>query len=684
VLNGLVKLASIALALLVALVLLDMSFSLVSVGIGGHGGDETSDPGTAGDAATGPGNTGQADEASPGSDSGSGSAGDSNPLSGMDGSVPEIPKEVLAPLGLLWWVMDNSGVTVPGADGNASLPDNANSPGANASMPAAGATGIPSAPGPTSASTDSTIQPGFSPGAASGPSPGTSGAGKATLSPESGNVSEPDTDGMQDIMNGVPDWMIPVLGGIDWIMNGGNGDSETDYDTSTPVQLPDGTVIPDSVSLADTITGISGYSKPITKGVTFAVNGTVTGTDGRPVKGIIVDIFLAKDKASPDWINCGRAIAIDGVFGAECHTPNNLTPGDYNLIARSLDNRLYRGSDSDPVVELVAETLLSVEAPHNVRSGDACQVSVTLIDRVSGLPVEGQPIDVSIGSFSGRGITDEQGIARVNAESLPDSTMTIVATYPGQEGYLGSTAQQTVTVAPLNLLELFLYGLLALVVLLIMAAIVFLAYGAWEKRRGMLDRLSPQSRREPFFEAVPVRKEAFVPGTPSPYVISFPEIDRLLPTVWGRGEELIVRIDGIPQKPVSLAVDGQICWELKMDEGEALVPLIMEKGDHVLSVVPAEGGEELAYARVRIVDYREEVVRLFNELYHRLCSQFETTTELATPREFLGTVGPCVPDGGDRLLDRVITIFEVANYSLHGIGRNDYVTSYLSIRELAL
>jgi hypothetical protein len=101
-------------------------------------------------------------------------------------------------------------------------------------------------------------------------------------------------------------------------------------------------------------------------------------------------------------------------------------------------------------------------------------------------------------------------------------------------------------------------------------------------------------------------------------------------------------------------------------------------------VVPAEGGKELAYARVRIVDYREEVVRLFNELYHRLCSQFETTTELATPREFLGTVGPYVPDGGDRLLDRVITIFEVANYSLHGIGRNDYVTSYLSIRELAL
>jgi hypothetical protein len=399
---------------------------------------------------------------------------------------------------------------------------------------------------------------------------------------------------------------------------------------------------------------------------------------------MIVDIYLAKDKASPDWIDCGRAIAVDGIFGAECRAPDNVTPGDYNLIARSLDNRLYRGSDSDPVVELVAETVLSVEAPHNVRSGDACVVSATLIDRASGLPLEGQPIDVSIGSFSERGVTDGQGVVRVKAESLPDGTLSLVAAYPGQDGYLGSTARQDVTVAPLNLLELLLYGLLALVILLVLAAIVFVAYSALEKRRGLLDRLSRPLRREPPVEAVPVRAEAFVSPPASPYVISFPDIDLLLPAVWGKGEELVVRIDGIPRKPVSLLVDGQVCSTVTMAAGEAIVPLMLEKGDRVLSLVPADGGEELAVARVRIVDYREEVVRLFNELCFRLRLQFQAITELATPRELMVTAGPYMPAAGDRHLDRVVTIFEVANYSLHGIGRDDYVKSYLSIKELAL
>lgn len=672
--NGPVKLAAIALALLVALMLLDMSFSLVSVGINAPGSEGTSSQGTAGDGTAGQGDTG---EASSGSGPGGSPAGDSDPLSDTDGQAREIPKEVLAPVGLLWWVLGNSGVS----DTNLSA--------ANASMPVASATGIPTAmstsPGPAVASYGPTVNPGSTPRASPGvSSAGTNSTGEATPPVGDGNVPGPETDDIGDIMDGVPEWLLPVLGGVDWIMHDGNGDSDATYDTSTPVQVPDGTVISGSMTPMDTITGISGYSEPITKGMTFTVNGTVTGTDGRPVAGIIVDIYLAKDKASPDWIDCGRAIAVDGIFGAECRTPDNVTPGDYNLIARSLDNRLYRGSDSDPVVELVAETLLSVEAPHNVRSGDDCVVSATLIDRASGLPLEGQPIDMSIGSFSERGVTDEQGVVRVTAGSLPDGTLSVVATYPGQDGYLGSTAQQDVTVAPLNLLELFLYGLLALVILLALAAIVFMAYCVLEKRRGLLDRLSRPLRREPPVEAVPVREEAFVPPPASPYVISFPDIDLLLPAVWGKGEELVVRIDGIPRKPVSLAVDGQICLAITMATGEAIVPLMLEKGDHVLSLMTAEGGEELAVARVRIVDYREEVVRLFNELCFRLRLQFQAITELATPRELMVTVGPYMPAAGDRHLDRVVTIFEVANYSLHGIGRDDYVKSYLSIKELAL
>ncbi len=94
------------------------------------------------------------------------------------------------------------------------------------------------------------------------------------------------------------------------------------YDSSAPVQLPNGTVIPGSTTLKETVTAITDYSKPITKGTVFNVNGTVTLADGTPVAGMIVDVYLARDKASPDWISCGRTVAVDGRFVAGCEAPD--------------------------------------------------------------------------------------------------------------------------------------------------------------------------------------------------------------------------------------------------------------------------------------------------------------------------------------------------------------------------
>ena len=686
-LNGPVKVAAIALALLVALLLLDMSFSLVSVGINAHGSGGSPEQGTAGDANDVGGVNGQAGDGSSGGGTGDTQAGDSNLLTGTDGSVPAIPKEVLAPVGILWWLFGNNGANVPSGampstdvpgDVDSGMPDvgDVSVPGGNTGDIPTGAgagSGAGTNPGPTAISNIPSGIPSSGPGASGLPSPGSTGQASPSATP--GNVDSGQTAGAGD--TAIPDWLIPLVGGMEMI----TGDPGTAYDSSAPVQLPNGTVIPGSTTRKETVTDITDYAMPITKGISFAVNGTVAQADGTPVAGMIVDVYLARDKASPDWISCGRAVAVDGRFFASCKSPDDVPPGDYNLLARSLDNVLYRGSDSDPVVSLVSPTSLSIDAPGSVRSGEGCVINVALTESVTGLPLAGQPVDLSIGSFSASGVTDDRGIVTVKTEPLPDGTLSIVATYPGQDGYLASTTQQDITVAPLDLLGLFLYGLLALVILLALAAIVFVAYTMWGKRRSLLDRLS---RPEPPAEAEPVRMEAYVPHPASPYVISFPAIDRLLPAVWGTGEELVVQVSGIPGKPVSLALDDQVLQDLTMDNGEATVPLILEKGNHRLSVVSASGGETLATAGVRIVDYREEVVRLFNDLYHRACLQFKAATELATPREFLWTVRRQMPAASDRHLDRIITIFEVANYSLHGIGRDDYVKSYLSIKELAL
>lgn len=687
VLNGPVKVAAIALALLVALLLLDMSFSLVSVGINAPGSGGPSEQGTAGDPTLVPGGSEQPGGSTSGSGPGSDPAGGSNPLSGTDGSVPAIPKEVLAPIGLWWWLLGNNGENLspgsglPGID-NATMPD-----GSGVSTPLVTATGIPPGtgigdgtgtnPGPTAVGSSPTGKTPPGPGNGGIPSPG--GTGQPSLPATPGNDTPSRVTGPDG--SEIPDWMIPLLGGTKMIAGGNDGGAGATPDSSTPVRLPNGTVLTGSAELAETVTLITDYAMPITKGTVFDVSGTVTMTDGTPALGMIVEVYLARDKASPDRVKCGRTVAVDGRFVAKCEAPDSLAPGDYNLIARSFDNRLYHGSDSDPVVSLVSPTSLSIDAPGSVRSGEGCVVNVALTESVTGLPLAGQPVDVSIGSFSASGVTDDRGIVTVKSEPLPDGTLSIVATYPGQDGYLASTTQQDITVAPLDLLGLFLYGLLALVILLALAGIVFVAYSVWRRWRNQHDRLSCH---EPPVEAEPVRMEACVPHPASPYVISFPAIDRLLPAVWGTGEELAVLVTGIPGKPVSLALDDKVLLDLTMGDGEAMVPLLLEKGSHRLSVMPATGGESLATAGIRIVDYREEVVRLFNDLYHRACLQFKAATERATPREFLWTVRRQMPDASDRHLDRVITIFEVANYSLHGIGRDDYVNSYLSIKELAL
>jgi len=163
--------------------------------------------------------------------------------------------------------------------------------------------------------------------------------------------------------------------------------------------------------------------------------------------------------------------------------------------------------------------------------------------------------------------------------------------------------------------------------------------------------------------------------------LRFPSIREPFPLTWGAGEPLEMEI--VSQECAAavamLSVDGGEQFAIRLESGRAVVPLMFAKGIHQVRVSPIGGVRPAgcSVATLRIVDYREEIVRMFNDLCHRLRPSRD---EALTPRELERTAGAGMPEAEQKLLETAVATFEVANYSLHDIRRADFEIMYLSGR----
>ncbi len=90
-----------------------------------------------------------------------------------------------------------------------------------------------------------------------------------------------------------------------------------------------------------------------------------------------------------------------------------------------------------------------------------------------------------------------------------------------------------------------------------------------------------------------------------------------------------------------------------------------------------------AETKLRVVDYGEEIIRLYNEFLERLSDYGINARKEMTAREIqslLLRMGDFVAEA----LDEVTTFFEKAKYSDHLLTRNHYEIMYLSLNELNL
>jgi hypothetical protein len=171
--------------------------------------------------------------------------------------------------------------------------------------------------------------------------------------------------------------------------------------------------------------------------------------------------------------------------------------------------------------------------------------------------------------------------------------------------------------------------------------------------------------------------------------ILFPEIESSLPSVWGNGELLQVMFN---RKDEESNVELRIEWGDDNEPETApsaqgrriLTHMFTLPGEYVIKAgyQDKSGKEFSSWRKIRIVDYREEMVRLFGEMLEELNLEDREITRDLTPREVERLLSERLKNVSKESLRRVIDGFEEANYSTHPVNRESYVRMYRAIREV--
>ncbi|QDA31517.1 hypothetical protein FH039_07785 [Thermococcus indicus] len=313
--------------------------------------------------------------------------------------------------------------------------------------------------------------------------------------------------------------------------------------------------------------------------------------------------------------------------------PVNVSPGIYNVFFTYEDVLL----ESTPVT-LASPTNMTVEFGE-MREGENATIAVRLVDAF-GNPVPGRVIILDLfGNHSAR--TDMNGTALFAVRPSESGRQGARAVFEGDEFYLPSTAEFEVSVARRPPYALILAGLIILPAGVLVyrrrEGLTALRIGITSALRGLEKR-----RYAPILH--PDRR----------------------PPVYGEGEKITVTSD----VPVELFVDGKPAGTGNRFE------LVLPRGVHELL---AKGEKVMGWVKVWVVDYREEIMRLYDRCFLELARRKGLGGKDLAPEELAHRLRGEY-DWDD--LKTVTYLFEVARYSLYPVGRREFMEFYQSLSRL--
>jgi hypothetical protein len=183
------------------------------------------------------------------------------------------------------------------------------------------------------------------------------------------------------------------------------------------------------------------------------------------------------------------------------------------------------------------------------------------------------------------------------------------------------------------------------------------------------------------------------PASESPVKIALPQIAQPFPDVWGRGDDLIIvfTVDGSrytlaqASLDIELGPDSTTRAPVGQQGRVSQEHTYRSAGQYEIKAVlvkEVRNGYVPASRMVRIVDYREEIVRLNNEMVATLQTRGMALTAKMTAREVETRLTRAMPALHRETAGGLISVFEEANYSLHPMARSAYERMYLACLEV--
>jgi len=304
---------------------------------------------------------------------------------------------------------------------------------------------------------------------------------------------------------------------------------------------------------------------------------------------------------------------------------------------------------------------------------------------------QGQPVSVTLS-------TDEEGkaIFPVKLSSRPgQDSLPFNVSFAGDGFYISKALRGNLAFSPV--LDMFSDSLISMVIqfVLPLAAFAALVYYVQKNKITLrrdrkiieehVENLEPIAPKERVTLGIIRVKERGVTMT-----IDTPQIVEPFPYVWGIGDPFTIQVtlrsfEGAPVAGAKVIIeceDGEHDLETgDIGEAEATVSFSRKGVARLRIAYSGTKGEAEAALTMKVVDYREEIIELFNRDLKEITREIERRGENYTAREILEGIIREKPASKHGFMRTMVDVFEEANYSTHPIGRRHYERLYLADKE---